>query len=163
MKILAIDPGDIESAYVIWDGKKVYEFGKIKNEDLIDKINDILYIDEDYFMAVEMISSYGMPVGKEVFETCLWIGRFIQEYKKSVGENWKKVYRKDVKIHICESTKAKDSNIVQALVDRFGDTHNHGKYSKGTKRNPGFFYGFFKDVWQAFAIAVTFYDLNCNN
>ena len=26
-----------------------------------------------------MVACYGMPVGKEVFDTCIWIGRFIQE------------------------------------------------------------------------------------
>ena len=40
----------------------------------------------------------------------------------------------------------------QALVDRFAPGQpNHGK---GTKAEPGFFYGFRADVWQAFALAV---------
>lgn len=158
MKVFAIDPGNIESAYVIWDGKKIYEFDKIPNEKLEEKINSILYTDEEYPMAIEMVASYGMPVGATVFDTCVWIGMFIQEYKKSVGTDWKQVYRKDIKMHICQSNRAKDSNVIQALVDRFGNTHEHGKYGKGTKKNPGFFYGFSKDVWQAFAVAVYYYD-----
>lgn len=35
-------------------------------------------------------------------------------------------------------------------------THNHGK---GTKANPGWFYGFRADVWQAHALAVYAADL----
>ena len=78
-----------------------------------------------------MIASYGMPVGKEVFDTCVWIGRFIEDMncipqdRITVTEY---IYRKDEKMNICHSMKAKDSNIRQALIDRFGVV--------GTKKNP---------------------------
>lgn len=78
-------------------------------------------------LVIEMIASYGMAVGKEVFDTCVWIGRF----KETAIMNHKKVeyiYRKDEKMNICHSMKAKDSNIRQALIDRFGEV--------GTKKNP---------------------------
>lgn len=82
-------------------------------------------------MTIEMIASYGMPVGKEVFETCVWIGRFVEDMicipqdRITVTEY---VYRKDEKMNICHTMKAKDSNIRQALIDRFGPV--------GTKKNP---------------------------
>ena len=59
--------------------------------------------------------------------------------------------RKDEKINLCGNMKAKDSNIRQALIDRFGVV--------GTKKNPGWFYGVSKDVWQAIAVGVTYYDM----
>ena len=62
------------------------------------------------------------------------------------------IYRKDVKLHLCHTTKAKDSNITQALIDRFASGEpNRGK---GTKAAPGWFYGFKADIWQAYALAV---------
>ena len=78
-------------------------------------------------LVIEMIASYGMPVGKEVFETCVWIGRF-EELGRLQNIDVEYVYRKDEKMNICHSMKAKDSNIRQALIDRFGEV--------GTKRNP---------------------------
>ena len=78
-------------------------------------------------VVIEMIASYGMPVGKEVFETCVWIGRFTQQTYE-IGKEYKYIYRKDEKMNICNSMKAKDSNIRQALIDRFGQV--------GTKKNP---------------------------
>lgn len=78
-------------------------------------------------LAIEMVASYGMPVGKEVFDTCVWIGRFVQENDK-IGKNYYYIYRKDEKMNICNSMKAKDSNIRQALIDRFGEV--------GTKKRP---------------------------
>lgn len=66
------------------------------------------------------------------------------------------VYRMEEKEALCHSSRAKDANIVQALVDRYAcGQPNHGK---GIKASPGFFYGFSKDAWQAMAVAVTWLD-----
>ena len=82
MRIMAIDPGSSESAYVIMEGYRPVEFAKISNSDLINKIS---YLDAAHAkkcpeaMVIEMVASYGMPVGEEVFDTCVWVGRFWQE------------------------------------------------------------------------------------
>lgn len=153
MIIRAIDPGPIESAYVDFDGDKIHEFGKFKNENHTDELHHD--IDRVY---IEMISSYGMPVGAEVFETVLWIGRFIQQYT-DFNIPILKVYRKDIKLHLCGSNRAKDANIIAAIVDRFDPMREFGQYGKGTKKNPGMFYGFARDHWAAFAVAV--YAMDC--
>lgn len=144
MKIIAIDPGNIESAYCIIDAKtyKPLEFNKIKNETLeVGFWNQNQYkIDK---LVIEMIASYGMAVGKEVFDTCVWIGRFIELASLQAIEV-EYIYRKDEKMNLCHSMKAKDSNIRQALIDRFGKV--------GTKKNPEWFYGFKKDIWSAYAV-----------
>jgi hypothetical protein len=145
LKILAIDPGCDESAYVfINNDLKPVKFGKVNNLELL-----VMCMDEDtkdLEVVIEMVASYGMAVGKEVFETVFWIGRFWQ----AIDTVRTKVYRKDVKMNLCHSMKAKDGNIIQSLKDRFGD--------KGTKKNQGWFYGFSKDIWQAYAVGVTYYD-----
>ena len=103
-----------------------------------------------------MVAAYGMPVGAEVFETCVWIGRFHQE-ALTLTRNIKYITRNQVKHNICYSSKANDATIKQALVDRFArGQRNHGK---GTKKAPGFFHGFKKDIWSAFALGITFLDL----
>lgn len=156
MKILAIDPGNKESGYVYLDRDlKPIEFGKIENDELLHYI-----IEENFNMgyaAIEMVASYGMAVGKEVFDTCVWIGRFYEAIESTTAIEPQFVYRKDEKINLCHSMKANDSTITQALVDRFAyGVRNHGK---GTKEEKGWFYGFKKDIWQAYAVGVTYYDM----
>jgi hypothetical protein len=80
MKIIAIDPGNKDSAYAVWDGKVIEAFGKLDNAELK---NDVVflrnrYAEDQHTIVIEMIASYGMPVGKEVFETCLYIGQLQQ-------------------------------------------------------------------------------------
>jgi len=155
--ILAIDPGNIDSAYVVLDKNLVpIRFEKINNNELMEKIKKREFSDCNH-LAIEMIASYGMAVGKSVFETCVWIGRFSEALKniEQLDDKW--VYRKDVKMNLCNSTKAKDSNVTQALVDRFAN--NPKNNGKGTKKEPDFFYGFRADVWQAYAVGVTYSDI----
>ena len=125
--------------------------GKISNYDLRDEIRFGHALVGVNRISIEMIKSYGMPVGAEIFETCVWIGRFL-ELLMPRGAKVDLVYRADVKLHHCHSSAAKDSNITQALVDRFASgIPNHGK---GTKAAPGWFYGFKADIWAAYALAV---------
>ena len=141
-KILAIDPGNEKSAYVLWnaDSEELWEMGIEENEKLVSMLSS-LRVGSDV-LAVEMIASYGMPVGATVFETCLWVGRFIERWE----DDYALVYRKDVKLHLCHTSKAKDANIRQALIDRYGEP--------GTKKEPGKLYGVKKDIWAALAVAV---------
>ncbi|APM37342.1 hypothetical protein [Clostridium kluyveri] len=156
--ILAIDPGNRESAYVVMDyNLKPIEFGKFGNEDVRQELRrNIKKYGHELRIAIEMVASYGMAVGREVFETCVWIGRFT-EMVEQFNMNTNYIYRKDEKLNLCNSQRANDSTITQALVDRFAyGTRNHGK---GTKKAPGWFYGFKKDIWQAYAVGVTYFDL----
>jgi hypothetical protein len=156
VKVLAIDPGNTESAFALIDATTCHpiEFAKLPNEQLLERIYPYTLrapLLGDH-LAIEMVASYGMAVGAEVFETCVWIGRYQQAYVDGYGREPDLVKRHPVKLHHCHSAKAKDSNIVQALVDRFAPGQpNKGK---GTKAAPGWFYGFAADVWQAYALAV---------
>jgi len=156
MRIIAIDPGNTQSGYVVveHDGveiRQVVEKGKVDNDALLG----IIWQHRGTKLALEMVASYGMPVGAEVFETCVWIGRFMEAAIRD-GGNVELIYRREEKLYLCGTMQAKDSNIIQALVDRFAPGQpNRGK---GTKKAPGFFYGFNADVWQAFAVAVAYFD-----
>lgn len=153
MRILAIDPGCKESGYAVIDSTtyKPIAFGKKENYTLREMINGGQFANVDH-IAIEMVASYGMAVGKDVFETCVWIGRYLELNIFALSGAVDLVYRREIKLHHCHTSKAKDSNITQALVDRFASgVPNHGK---GTKDAPGWFHGFKADIWQAFALAV---------
>ncbi len=163
--ILAIDPGNIESGVVLIRERDLKPLlaEKISNGELLNNLITNRYetLEESEFIrhvAIEMIASQGMAVGKSAFETCVWIGRFIQALEDNYyNDSLKFIYRKDEKMNLCGSMRAKDSNIIQALIDRFApNTPNKGK---GTKKEPGWFYGFKKDIWQAYAVGVTYYDM----
>lgn len=155
MNILAIDPGNVESGYCVLDENlKPTVFGKIENEKLIDIVG--ISANLQYEIVIEKIQSFGMPVGTEVFETCVWIGKF-SERAAHMDIDVKYIYRKDEKMNLCQSMKANDASIKQALVDRFA--YGVGNHGKGSKKEKGWFYGFRADVWSAYAVGITYYDM----
>jgi hypothetical protein len=145
---LAVDPGTIRTAWLVYDPKekRIVEFGHESNERFLERCRGG-YANGARHMAIEMVASYGMAVGAEVFATCVWTGRFIEAWSRLAGTTHAEVFRKDVKLFLCNSLRAKDANIRQALIDRIG--------KPGTKRDKGPTYGVSGDVWSALAVAVT--------
>lgn len=151
--LLAIDPGPEKSAWVIMDEEtgKLLRFAIEDNNSFISGIRvqqtpSFKNIDH---VAIEMIASYGMPVGAEVFDTCVWIGRFFEALGTGVP-----LFRKDVKLHLCGNPRAKDGNVRQAIIDKFPRTGGGKKPQIGTKSKPGPLYGVANDVWAALGVAI---------
>jgi hypothetical protein len=152
MMIFAIDPGPKQSAFVKWNSQEsgIYLHGILPNEDLMHLVREIKSWE---IVVCEMVQSFGMPVGKEIFETVLLVGQ-IKEAVLKCGHSLNLAYRKDIKNHFCGTSRALDSNIRRALLDRFGE--------QGTKKNPNRLYGIKKDEWSALACAVWYSDITRN-
>lgn len=152
MKILALDPGYTQTAWCVLVDGRPFEHGLDPNDAVLERVRSW---GTDYQLAVEMIASYGMPVGREVFDTCVWIGRFVEAWARRGGRH-RLVYRREVKLHLCNSAKAKDANVRAAIIDFFGP----GKDAAvGRKARPGPLYGIKADIWAALAVALTAADV----
>lgn len=147
LTVLGIDPGPVESAYVHWNGRCILGLSKLPNAELLV----VLPKHSARHVVIEMIASYGMAVGAEVFETCVWIGRFMESSSWGPA-NVHRMPRLAVKQHLCHDSRAKDANIRAALMDRFG--------GPASVKKGGSLYGVHGDCWAALAVAATWYDLH---
>ena len=145
--VVAIDPGPTQSACVAWDGERIYEHDLLSNEAMLQHLRLPYGRVRPSLIAIEWISSYGMPVGAEVFDTCRWVGRFEEAASLTLTPiPVEMIPRCDVKLHLCNSARAKDANVRQALLDLIGP--------RGTKKNPGPTYGITTHCWAALGVAV---------
>ena len=155
MIIVGLDPGFRQSAYVTFDGEKVLEHDIVDNEVMLTRLETAKDGPNAKAMVlvVEQISMGGMIAGAEIFETCFISGRFVEMWNP---RRWDRVKRTAVKMHLCGQMRAKDANIRQALLDRFGPD------AVGVKAKPGPLYKIRSHEWAALAVAVTWYDLKHN-
>lgn len=138
--VLAVDPGNIDSAYVRLSGQgRILSFGKVPNDEMLR-----IFARPVDLRVSEMICSYGMPVGRSVFDTCVFIGRLIERSPGPVTL----MPRLECKLAVCKSPKANDSSIRAALLDLYGP--------QGNKKAPGPTFGISGDVWAALAVGTTF-------
>ena len=150
--VLAVDPGHTQSAYALMTSHEampvIAKHGLVPNDELLRILSG--YSFDKHTLALEQIQGMGMAVGREVFETCVWSGRFIQVWTPAP---YVRIPRRWVKQHLCGLDRAKDQNIRVAIMDRFG-----GAGAKGTKAEPGPLYGVKADVWAAVAVGLTYFE-----
>lgn len=149
MTILAIDPGPTQSAWVAYNPATggLRGFAHVENEHIVAFLGNLSH--DVTALVIEQVESFGMPVGVEVFDTVFWSGKFAQAADPLPVH---RIGRKAVKLHLCGSLRAKDANIRQALIDRYGPD------AIGRKAAPGPLHGVSGDVWSALAVAVTWSD-----
>ena len=154
MLVVGIDPGTFQSAITVYntDEDNVYETKIIDNDSVLLWLNSFVPRFPNAVFGIEKIASNGMAVGDTIFETVWLSGRF-QERIITINDTTTihRITRNRIKNHICHSSRANDSNIRKALINRFG--------KPGTKKKPGKTYGVSKDKWAALAVAVTCADV----
>jgi hypothetical protein len=151
--ILAIDPGNFESGYVMVDRESLrpVAWGLADNEELIEIFK--ASSEEDMEIVIEMIGSYGMAVGKTTFDTVVYIGRLYNLFKEK-GFDPILITRFNIKMTLCKDPRAKDKNITQAVKDFYPATGGGADPWKGTKKQPGPLYGFKSHIFSALAVAL---------
>lgn len=151
MIIIAIDPGQAKSAFVILDTESatILAHEKTPNEELLTLLPKTIKDSGASVLAIEMIKSYGNAMGDSLLQTCVWIGRFIQKVE-GINIKLELIPRKTIATHLCMRATANDKNVRAALIDMFG-----GKdVAVGRKKTPGPLYGVTTDQWSALGVAV---------
>ena len=152
MIVWGLDPGTRESGVVmldLWDG--VID-GYIDANEAIEKWFSIGYV-EAHYVAIERIRAQGrVTVGNETFDAIEWQTKF-ECAALAAGLTVRMIPRHEVRMHF-GGAKANDASIRRLLIARWG-----GKLQAiGTKKAPGPLYGLKSHMWQALAVAVTYYD-----
>ena len=151
--VLCIDPGTTHSGVVLFDGLNITGIWKeYENNQLVSDLYG-LELRQSSQLVIEGVASYGMAVGATTFETVEWIGRFREAYSFNYTT---RIFRKDVKMFLCNSMRAKDSNIRQRVLDIFPATGGGKTPQIGTKSQPGPLYGVTSHAISALALGLTF-------
>ncbi len=152
MRLTSIDPGNTQSAVVVLDREHIEFKGIFPNQ----QVRELLVTRnlEMDLLLIEMVASYGMPVGAEVFETVYWAGRFAEAGSYMPVE---RMTRNQIKMALCFRTQGvNDSVIRQRLIDLYG-----GKEAAiGRKKTPGPLYGVKADEWAALALAMAYREVS---
>lgn len=142
MTILAIDPGPLESGYMLYSPDSptpIVDHAHLRNEELVVIVRR-LKPDID-LLVIEMPSNFGgKPVSPQTLETCYWVGVFAaQGFGKLM-----RVKAPDWKLYITGNRGAKDAQVKACLEEYFEPTGRDGKKNPshyGTKKTPGPLYG----------------------
>jgi hypothetical protein len=153
--ILAIDPGSSHSAYVVLSGDNVIGHDKVANHELLEilecnRMGMQVFAAKPDHLVIELAESFGAKVWAQVFTTTLWAGRFVQAF----GGDFTTLGRRAIKLHVTGSTRAKDVQVRQCLVDMWGGELK----ARGSKQKPGPLHKLTADRWAALAVAVTYRD-----
>lgn len=174
MKFLAIDPGTIQSAYVVLDDAyQILSADKVVNSVILDIIAETPGLDRVVIEDMEPRytsgdrSAAGAVMGTSTIQTLKWMGQFERQATlRGLPVGW--ICRRDERSALIPTKKNglpplppgapahADGQIRAALIQRFAryDTAT----GKGTKKEPDTFYGFAGDMWQAMAVGVTWLD-----
>lgn len=122
-KVIGIDPGPKHSGFALIDlpapniQATISSVDEYPNGDLVSDLEDGKWGD-DLVVVIEEVVNYGKIVGREVFDTVFWTGRFYQAAVVYAGAA--RVPNGDIRDHFCGTRKTNDSGVRAAIIDRFG-------------------------------------------
>jgi len=157
--VFAIDPGTINSGIIVLrtrDKAVITSNSQANNHSIL--LQDLpLACSLRIAVVIEMMDNYGMTVGETTFKTLVWIGRFYEAAAR-INKDFHPVLitRRNVKLHLCNDSRAKDTNVRQACLNRYAQTGGGKTPEIGTKAQPGPLYGVKGHAMQALGLGLTF-------
>ena len=149
MRTIGIDPGAVNSGFVVYDS----DSETVLDKELAPNICIAQLIENHRDTAerviIEQLRGYGLRVGNDTFDSIWWSGRFAEAAVR-LGLEVYMAPRKDIVKTICDNGNAGDKGVRDALIDRFGPV--------GTKKAPGKLYGISSHMWAALAACVAHAD-----
>lgn len=141
--VLGIDPGPTHSAFsAIRPGeppsKALKGCGYLENEKLLPVIRQwsSFHGVSDAVLAIETYQNYNLRVGKDVFESIFWTGRFYEVWMNAHSDPTPPLRLTNPQIRglLCHSSSATQSAVSEVLYGLFGPGR---KNAIGTKKEPG--------------------------
>lgn len=155
MLILAIDPGPEKSSWVLWGTESeavAVGADQVENQALRAMLGGNIHENASQ-LVIERPVIMGQNATAALLETSRWAGVFEGSWPGIVD---RLTYHR-VRCQLANSGNAKESEVKQALISRFAPS-GFGAQGKGTKANPGPFYGVTGHMWSAVAVAVAWWD-----
>lgn len=141
--LMAIDPGCYDSGVVVLNGEAILHATQLPNESLVRQVAGHSHV------VIEALHFMGGSVGREVLDTCVWVGRFMQA---AGPERVTLIRRDDLRYHWVQNASANDATVRAAVIDHYGGK----EIAIGTKKNPGPLYGISGHCWQALALGLAY-------
>lgn len=120
--IICFDPGNDLTGWCVYSVEDKILFYKNKEDNLkvIEKFKEFFQKYNILQVGIEYPSSYGMSVGQSLYDTCTFVGILIQ-ISKNNNVNPELVFRKSVKMFLCNSVRAKDAEVNLRVREYFGE------------------------------------------
>lgn len=120
---LAFDPGNTDTGWVVCSENEdvvghldISGFGHDRNVTIRRALHAIRKQHKNHMLIVECPRPRGQLMSAESMETLIEIGRFMQMWRGP----WSFAFRGEVKYSLLGTNKGKDSQVTQAIKDRFG-------------------------------------------
>ena len=147
---IGIDTGPQKSAKVAIKGDKVLYGYEVENHPLM---NDLMSDYSESVLAIEKFQGRGTICTQDCYDSDWWCGVFVASWRGDSSPVL--IYRSEVKSYLCGTTAANDSNVRQAIIDRYPRTGGGKTPQVGTKEQPGPLYGISNHMWAALGVALT--------
>lgn len=121
MTRFCIDPGTDKSAWCqihTWSDElpTLWDKGYEGNAELLERIGEWSAERASFdLLLIEGVASYGRQVGKDVFDTCIWIGRFLE-----AAGGGRVLYRPDICHTLTGTRGAPKSHVWVAVRNLYG-------------------------------------------
>lgn len=122
--VLALDPGNTETGYVVWDGEKILMAGKFDNEIMRRIVARLAADEETTHLAIETIVHVHKGAGVEVMHTADWTGRFHEVWEMMKTDDKPsaiRISRVKAASYVCGTNATNDAAVLKALKKRFGN------------------------------------------